>query len=154
MDIPPKSFRAANEETFSTNGKGELVIDIPDGVEYSQLCLMEVLDPPEVVYTPVSIGRLDEKGFSVTPDRGKCTIRELYSVEDGSVLRNEKGAQVHSPDSEKVAVERNIYFIRRACQFLVSRGRVREKWAKCKLTNLLLQNLPISHYSIPLPIQH
>ncbi|KAF8156831.1 hypothetical protein B0H34DRAFT_658121, partial [Crassisporium funariophilum] len=29
-DIPPKSFLAANKQSFSATGKGEMVIDVPD----------------------------------------------------------------------------------------------------------------------------
>ena len=65
------SFSAADKQKFSASGKGEMVIDIPNGVETSQLQLMEVLYSPEVSYTLVSIGRLDEKGFSATFEKGK-----------------------------------------------------------------------------------
>ncbi|CAA7269031.1 unnamed protein product [Cyclocybe aegerita] len=74
-EIPPKTFCAANKQSFSATGKGEMVIDIPDGVESSQLWLMEVLYSPEVGYTLGSIGHLGEKGFSVTFGSRKCVIR-------------------------------------------------------------------------------
>ena len=35
--IPPKSFPGVNEETFSMNGKGEFVVNVPGGIYYSQL---------------------------------------------------------------------------------------------------------------------
>ncbi|KAJ3511824.1 hypothetical protein NLJ89_g3875 [Agrocybe chaxingu] len=82
-EIPPKTFHAANKQSFSAMGRGEMVIDVPDGVDASQLQLTEVLYSPEVGYTLVSIGRLDEKGFSATFGGGKCVIRvehELDSV--------------------------------------------------------------------------
>ena len=52
--------------------------------------MTEVLYSPEVGYTLVSIGRLDEKGFSVTFGGGKCIIRGPDSAEVGSIPRNEK----------------------------------------------------------------
>jgi len=72
--ITPKTLHAANKESFSTVGVGELVIDIPNGVDISQLHLTEVLYSPQVGYTLVSIGRLDEKGFSATFGGGKCIL--------------------------------------------------------------------------------
>ena len=36
-EIPPKIFRAANKESFKAVGKGELVIDVPNGVEETKL---------------------------------------------------------------------------------------------------------------------
>jgi hypothetical protein len=46
--IPPKSFAAANKQCFDATGIGEMVIEIPNGVEMSQLRLTEVLFSPEV----------------------------------------------------------------------------------------------------------
>ncbi|CAA7265260.1 unnamed protein product [Cyclocybe aegerita] len=46
-EIPPKTFRAANKQSFSATGRGEMVIDIPDGVNSLQLRLTEVLYSPE-----------------------------------------------------------------------------------------------------------
>jgi len=57
--IPPKLFTAANQQKFSATGVGDLIIEIPNGVEISKLCLTEVLYSPEVGYTLVLIGRLD-----------------------------------------------------------------------------------------------
>ena len=74
--IEPHHFRAANKQTFSTIGKGELVIDVPNIRGTTQLRLLEVLYSPEVAYTLVSIGRLDEDCFFATFGGGKCTIRD------------------------------------------------------------------------------
>ena len=74
--IETRHFRAANKQTFSTIGKGDLVIDIPSDNGTMQFRLQEVLYSPEVVYMLVSIGHLDEDGFLVTFGGGKCTIRD------------------------------------------------------------------------------
>ncbi|OJA13051.1 hypothetical protein AZE42_11791 [Rhizopogon vesiculosus] len=54
--IPPKSFAAANKQHFDATGIGEMVIEVPNGVDVSKLRLTEVLFLPEVGYTLVSIG--------------------------------------------------------------------------------------------------
>lgn len=51
------------------------MIDVPNGADISQLRLTKVLYLPEVGYTLVSVGCLDEKGFSVTFLGGQCTIQ-------------------------------------------------------------------------------
>ena len=51
-----------------------MVIDLPNGVDVSQLRLTEVLYSPEVGYTLISVGRLDDCGFEVKFGDGKCTI--------------------------------------------------------------------------------
>jgi hypothetical protein len=91
VEIPPMSFSAANKGKFSALGKGEMVIDVPNGVEVSQLRLTEVLYSPEVGYTLVSIGRLDEKGFTATFGDGKCIIRGLDDECVGSIQKNRRG---------------------------------------------------------------
>ena len=65
---------AANKQSFSAIGKGKMVINVPKGIESSKLQLTEVLYSPEVGYTLILIGRLDEKGFSATFSGGKCAI--------------------------------------------------------------------------------
>ena len=52
-----------------------MVIDVPNGADVSQLRLTEVLYSPEVGYTLVSVGHLDEKGFTVTFSGGQCIIQ-------------------------------------------------------------------------------
>ena len=85
------SFSAANKQKFNASGKGEMVINVPNGVEISQLRLMEVLYSPEVGYTLVSIGRLDENGFSATFGDGKCIIRGPDDECVGMILKNKRG---------------------------------------------------------------
>src|ERR1700678_2002459 len=72
--IIPRHFRAANKQTFSSTGKGELVIDVPSGTGETQLRLHDVLYSAEVGYTLVSVGRLDEAGFTVKFGGGKCVL--------------------------------------------------------------------------------
>ena len=68
------SFHAANKQSMKAIGKGEIVINIPNGADITQLKLTEVLYLPEVGYTLISIGCLDEKGFTVTFLGSQCTI--------------------------------------------------------------------------------
>jgi Pol polyprotein, beta-barrel domain/gag-polypeptide of LTR copia-type len=74
--ISPKSFQAANKQSFNAVGTGEMVIDVPNGVTTSQLRLTEVLYSPEVGYTLVSVGKLDEAGFTLSFADGKCVIQK------------------------------------------------------------------------------
>jgi len=54
--IPPRVFRTANQQNFSAIGKGDLLIDVPDGDDYSRLWLRNILFSSDVAYTLVSIG--------------------------------------------------------------------------------------------------
>ena len=83
----PRHFRAANKQTFSTTGKGDLVVDVPCGDGATQLRLHDVLYSAEVGYTLVSVGRLDEAGFTVSFGGGKCTLIGEDDIEIGVVPR-------------------------------------------------------------------
>jgi hypothetical protein len=62
-----------------------MVVDIPNGADISQLHLTEVLYSPEVGYTLVSVGRLDDNSFSTTFGGGKCVGRGPDGEELGSI---------------------------------------------------------------------
>ena len=91
VTIPPKSFRAANKQNFKAVGTGEMTIDIPNGANISQLRLTEVLYSPEVGYTLVSVGCLDDNGFLLTFAGGKCTISGPDGEHVGAVPKNGNG---------------------------------------------------------------
>ena len=73
--IPPKTFLTANKQSFNAIATGDLIINVPNGCDVTKLRLTEVLYSPAVGYTLVSIGRLDQLGYSVTFGDGTCTIR-------------------------------------------------------------------------------
>jgi len=73
-EIPLKVFNTANQQKFDAIGQGEMVIEVPNGMDASKLTLTEVLYSPEVGYTLFSIGCLDECGYSATFEGGQCTI--------------------------------------------------------------------------------
>ena len=75
IEIPLKSFQAANKQNMTAVGMGKMTINVPDGADVSQLKLTKVLYSLEVSYTLVSVGRLNEKGFEITFLGGKCTIK-------------------------------------------------------------------------------
>jgi hypothetical protein len=81
-----------------------MVIEIPNGVDVSKLRLTEVLYSPEVGYTLVSIGRLDELGYSATFADGKCTLRDSAKEIVGQIPRTSKGLYrvVHDASSGSI----------------------------------------------------
>jgi hypothetical protein len=91
IDIPPKIFRAANKQGFSATGTGNLIVDLPNGGKRSKFKLTDVQYSPEVAYTLVSVGNLDEKGFVVKFGGGKCVITDPNGVIIREVPKNQKG---------------------------------------------------------------
>ena len=76
VDIPPKRFRAANQQAFDAIGQGELIVEVPNGSESTSLRLEGAFYAPEVGYTLVSMGQLDEAGFFATIGGGECVITD------------------------------------------------------------------------------
>ena len=107
-DIPSKPFVAANRQSFCATGVGDMVIEVPNGYDVAQLRLTEVLYSPEVGYTLVSIGRLDELGLSTMFAEGHCTICGSDSETIGRIPCSSKGLYcvVHDHDSVHVVNER------------------------------------------------
>ena len=90
-DIPLWPFKAANKQLFDALGMGEMVIEVPNGMEACQLRLTEVLYSPEVGYTLVSIGRLDELGYTTTFADGQCVITDPDGEQIGQIPRTKWG---------------------------------------------------------------
>ena len=107
VDIPPKSFRAANKQSFSATGIGKLIVDLPNGTGRSKLELHDVQYSPEVAYTLVSVGNLDDKGYTVKFGGGKCEITDPNGKIVGEVPKTNRGLYrvEHYPETADVASE-------------------------------------------------
>ncbi|KAG6327756.1 hypothetical protein ID866_11333 [Astraeus odoratus] len=64
--ILPKGFDAVNQQSFSAMGIGDMLVEVPNGTDVSTIRLTEVLYSPEIGYTLVSIGRIDDTGCITT----------------------------------------------------------------------------------------
>ena len=72
--IMPKPINAANQHTFHAIGQGDLPICVPNGKAFTNITLRDVLHTPEIVFTLVSVGLIDEAGYTVTFKGSTCTI--------------------------------------------------------------------------------
>ena len=109
INIPPKSFRAANKQSFSATGTGnlKLIVDLPKSIGRTKLELTDVQYSPEVAYMLVSVGNLDEKGFIIKFGGGKCEITNPNGEIVGVVPKNPKGLYrvEHHPETVNVTTE-------------------------------------------------
>jgi hypothetical protein len=87
-----------------------MTVNVHNGIDTSKLQLTEVLYSSEVGYTLVSIGNLDDKGFTTTFSGGKCVITGLDGVKVGEIPKNHKGLYCieHSFETAEIAVEKII----------------------------------------------
>jgi len=90
-NITPKSFTATNRQKFPAIGSGDMIIDVPNGLDVSKIRLTEVLYSPEIGYTLISVGHLDNEGFTTTFGKGKCKISHDDDGHIGTIPRSSKG---------------------------------------------------------------
>ncbi|KAF8989670.1 hypothetical protein BDZ89DRAFT_907163, partial [Hymenopellis radicata] len=57
---------------FQCLREGKMTIRLPKGSSSGDLNLVEVLYSPEVGYTLISVGRLDDLGYHLNFGDGKC----------------------------------------------------------------------------------
>ncbi len=86
----PRPFKAANKQTFSTIGKGDLVIEVLNNDCCTKLRLLDMQYSPNVAYTLVSIGRLNDEGFTAKFGHGKCV---LYGPDEEKVREIKRTAK-------------------------------------------------------------
>ena len=89
--ISPKTFLAANKQSFNATAISNLVINVPNECNITKLRLAKVLYLPAVGYTLVSIGYLDQLGYSVTFADGTCTIHSPNNDVVGHVPKSHAG---------------------------------------------------------------
>jgi hypothetical protein len=105
-DIAPCPFNVANGGSFLATGMGDMSIAVPNDRLESELRLKDVLFPPNLAYTLVSIGQLDAAGFTVEFGDELCTI----SNPDGNIIGqvpHERGLYrvIHGTNSINIAVD-------------------------------------------------
>jgi hypothetical protein len=63
-EIPPKPISGANQQKFYAIGTGDIRVSVPNRGKKSTIRLTEVLHAPKIGVTLISIGRIDEAGYS------------------------------------------------------------------------------------------
>jgi len=74
--ITPKPINVANQLTFHTIRCGDLPIHVPNGPNFSNITLRDVLYTPDITQTLVSVGLIDNAGYTVTFMGGTCIIHD------------------------------------------------------------------------------
>jgi hypothetical protein len=72
--IPDHPISAANQQLFSAIGIREMVVHIPNREEHTAVRLYDVLYAPYMGITLISMGWIDEAGYSTTFNKGECVI--------------------------------------------------------------------------------
>ena len=89
--INPYPLQTANCQRFHAIGKGDMTLSVPNGNNMSILHLKNVLYSPEAGYTLISIGRLNDDGYSTIFSDRKCIISKRDGNQVAEIQRNDKG---------------------------------------------------------------
>jgi hypothetical protein len=81
-NIPPKPINAANKQKFNAAGVGEMLIEVLNGMNMSKMRLTKVLYSPEISFTLISIGCIDDAGYLLIFRHGLCEIHDP----DGNIV--------------------------------------------------------------------
>ena len=69
----------ANGRLLDTIGMGDLELELPNGSGRTKTIFKNTIHAPKMAFTLISISRLDRAGYSVTFNKGMCTIRNPQS---------------------------------------------------------------------------
>jgi hypothetical protein len=104
ISIPPKTFRVADKGFMKAVGMGDMLINVPNGDHNTEIRVKDVLYSPGVGYTLLSVGRLDDSGYTLTFGGGKCVIHSPDGKLVGTVPKTSQGLykMIHDDDEELV----------------------------------------------------
>ena len=83
----PHYLNAANQNRFPTIGMGTLVVCAPNNAHESELVLHNVLHAPSIGYTLVSLGALDEEGYTSHIAGGRLRITSPHGEQITDIAR-------------------------------------------------------------------
>ena len=68
------TITTANGRKLKALGKGDMRIELPNGTKRTKTILKEVIHAPDMAFTLISVGQLDDAKCSATFSGGMCTI--------------------------------------------------------------------------------
>ena len=70
-----QKITTANGRLLDAIGMGDLELELPNGSEKTKTIFKNAVHTPKMAFTLISISRLNRAGYSVTFNKGMCTIR-------------------------------------------------------------------------------
>ena len=71
-----RKITTADGRTLTTAGMGDLHIELPNGSGKTKIVFKNAIHAPDMAFTLISISRLDKAGFSISFNKGMCTIKD------------------------------------------------------------------------------
>ena len=70
-----RNITTADGRTIKAIGMGDMHVELPNGSKKTKTVFKNAIHAPDMAFTLISISRLDKAGYSVTFNKGMCTIR-------------------------------------------------------------------------------
>ena len=99
-EIEPRPITAADKRAFHAIGKGDMLIDIPNGDATSKILLKDVLYAPSMGVTLVSISRIAAAGSTVVFSGDNCRIFNSAKTLIGKIEMSQGLYRVYSAHDE------------------------------------------------------
>ena len=71
-----RDITTADGRTIKAIGMGDMHVELPNGSKKTKTVFKNAIHAPEMAFTLISISRLDKAGYSVTFNKGMCTIKD------------------------------------------------------------------------------
>ena len=87
---------------------GDLHIELPNGSGKTKVTFRNAVHAPSMAFTLISISRLDKAGYSVTFNKGMCTIRNPNAKTIATIPHRDRlyklvGNQLKGPETANTA---------------------------------------------------
>ena len=70
-----RNITTADGRTIKAIGMGDMLVELPNGSKKTKTVFKNAIHAPDMAFTLISISRLDKAGYSVTFNKGMCTIK-------------------------------------------------------------------------------
>ena len=70
-----RNITTADGRTVKAIGMGDMHVELPNGSKKTKTIFKNAIHVPDMAFTLISISRLDKAGYSVTFNKGMCTIK-------------------------------------------------------------------------------
>ena len=74
-----RNITTADGRTIKAIGMGDMHVELPNGSKKTKMVFKNAIHTPDMAFTLISISRLDKAGYSVTFNKGMCTIKDKNS---------------------------------------------------------------------------
>ena len=87
---------------LSAIGIGDLYIELPNGSGKTKAIFKNAVHAPEMAFTLISISRLNKASYSITFDKGMCTIKNSKSQTIATIPHSDGLYKIATPKQAKI----------------------------------------------------